>query len=174
MEFRVRENDSVLEGGIDDAVKVNPARVSIIGNTARSTWVAEWQNDCNGLCNLPEYYFNTRIVGQFATIRSSRTMLEVVKVEPLSIIGLPNVGAITQNRAVITWVTNKNSSSRASYGKTRFYGITSAETDINPGVTLHTVVLNNLRACTVYHYSVSSRIGTQEVVSSDRTFTTSC
>ncbi len=54
MNFEVWEQDT---GNADDLANINPAQVTITTNTVSTTWTAEWQNDCLGACNPPEYYF---------------------------------------------------------------------------------------------------------------------
>ncbi len=52
--FDVREADV---GGYDSVV-TNPVSAAFnASNTATSSWIAEWQEDCLGACNPPEYYF---------------------------------------------------------------------------------------------------------------------
>ena len=51
--FTVFEQD--VGGG--DYVSLNPQASTFANSIAASTWVAEWQDDCSGLCNPPEYYF---------------------------------------------------------------------------------------------------------------------
>ncbi|MBI2049307.1 hypothetical protein HYT32_00090, partial [Candidatus Roizmanbacteria bacterium] len=78
--FEVRENDSLLEGLVDEPVSINPQPATFNGATATTTWVSEWQNDCNGGCLPPEYYFNVSLTDNSAvTIRSSDPLLEVEK-----------------------------------------------------------------------------------------------
>jgi hypothetical protein len=78
--FKVRENDSLLEGGLDEDASTQPAAAVVSGSTATTTWIAEWQNDCNGLCNSPEYYFNATLAGG-NTVRSADPLLSVQKTE---------------------------------------------------------------------------------------------
>lgn len=77
VELQVWESDSLLEGGIDDKADIMPRTITISGNTATSSWIAEWQNDCRGLCNPPEYYFKAKITGGSKIIRSGPQMLIV-------------------------------------------------------------------------------------------------
>ena len=50
----------ILDGG-DDPASVNPASTTFSGGIATTTWTAERENDCGGLCNPPEYYFNASL-----------------------------------------------------------------------------------------------------------------
>lgn len=59
----VFEDDLLLgEDASDDAALVSPAAVTFSQTTANATWTAEWQNDCAGLCDPPEYYFTASVV----------------------------------------------------------------------------------------------------------------
>jgi hypothetical protein len=80
--FKVRENDSLLEGGLDEDAQTQPSAVTVAAGTTTitTTWIAEWQNDCNGLCNNPEYYFNASVTGG-NTLRSADPLLSVQKTE---------------------------------------------------------------------------------------------
>jgi len=85
----VRENDSAVEGLGDDNVSINPASVAFVETNATGSWTAEWQNDCSGLCNPPEYYFTAALVdNQSVFIRSASPLLEVQRVLPGSTIPL--------------------------------------------------------------------------------------
>ena len=85
-----------------------------------------------------------------------------------SVISIP-----TQNSAVITWSTDKNTSSKVEYGLTSTYGYSTAETDTSPRLTSHTVSIPSLVTCTTYHYRVRSKDAVpNEAVGTDNTFTT--
>ncbi|MBI2028788.1 MAG: hypothetical protein HYT07_04230, partial [Candidatus Levybacteria bacterium] len=104
--FAVREEDSIIEGIGDESVSVNPQQAVFVGNTASSTWVSEWQNDCNGGCLPPEYFFNATLLGDPSiTVRSSDPLLNVnkrpiqtlsrVEIQPASLttrVGSPPIG----------------------------------------------------------------------------------
>ena len=75
--FEVRENDSILEGGFDESANIQPANAIFSGGIAQTTWIAEFQNDCGGLCNPPEYFFNVKLLGTSTSIRSSYPLLNV-------------------------------------------------------------------------------------------------
>ena len=78
--FAVKENDSVAEGLGDDNVNVNPQSAAFLETNATAKWKAEFQNDCSGLCNPPEYYF-TAALGDNASVnvKSGGSLLEVIK-----------------------------------------------------------------------------------------------
>jgi hypothetical protein len=86
---------------------------------------------------------------------------------------ISNVGSssITATGAVISWTTDKATSSQVNYGTTTAYGgSTPLDSTL---VTGHTVTLNGLTPSTVYHYQVLSRDSSGNLaVSGDFTFTT--
>jgi hypothetical protein len=156
--FEVKENDSLLEGEIDDTVSSNPASVRIvgIGNTVEGTWVAEWQDDCFGLCNPPEYFFTaTLTAGDGVVVRSADPLLEVNKAENIVILGIPQVTA-TETDATITWSTNIAGSSKVEYGVSSLFIRPTPELDVTSRTTTHSISLSGLNACTLYRYSVAS------------------
>jgi len=56
--FKIFEDDSVdILPSADDPANVNPSSAVSAGNFVHTNWTAEWQNDCAGWCNPPEYYF---------------------------------------------------------------------------------------------------------------------
>ena len=78
--FKVREADSLLEGGFDEDAKVQPANATFAGSQALTSWTVEWQNDCAGFCNPPEYYFDATLLNaSVPTIRSSDPKLTVTQ-----------------------------------------------------------------------------------------------
>ncbi len=61
--FRVFEGDS--SNGDDDVnLAPSPDKAIFINGKAETVWVAEWQADCNGLCNPPEYFFEASLSEQ--------------------------------------------------------------------------------------------------------------
>jgi len=82
-----------------------------------------------------------------------------------------NVSNITNTSATITWNTDQNSDSQVNYGLSNNY---SLNTNIPTETTFHTVILNNLKANTLYHFqvqSISSSINLKSI-SADYTFVT--
>jgi hypothetical protein len=55
--FTVMEDDSANPLDTDDSAEFNPSSGTSLGNFTHTNWTAEWQNDCEGFCNPPEYYF---------------------------------------------------------------------------------------------------------------------
>jgi hypothetical protein len=86
---------------------------------------------------------------------------------------IANVAAssITSSGAVITWTTDKASSSQVNYGTTTAYGNSSP---VNATlVTSHSVTLSGLLASTLYHYQVQSADSAGTLGgTADSTFTT--
>ena len=79
-DFVVKEDDvSFGEDVGDDNVLINPSSVTFVTNTVNRSWVAEWQSDCGGFCNPPEYYFDATVVGE-STMRSG--LLTVTQAPP--------------------------------------------------------------------------------------------
>ncbi len=72
--FEVREDDGVLGY---DPVNTNPSNARFAGNTATSTWVSEYQPDCGGLCDPPEYYFRATLVENQNIFINSSNILTV-------------------------------------------------------------------------------------------------
>src|SRR3989344_4313337 len=79
--FEIKENDAIIEGGSDDQVITQPLATRFTVNNALTTqgsWLAEFQQDCAGLCNPPEYYFLASVEGG-NIIHSSDPLLSVNK-----------------------------------------------------------------------------------------------
>ena len=91
--------------------------------------------------------------------------------ETLPVISEISASNITETSAVITWVTDENSSSKIYYGKRTTYGIAVPICDTL--VLNHTVTLTDLELGTIYHYRVwSADASGNEAVSEDNTFAT--
>jgi hypothetical protein len=131
--FEVRENDSLLEGLLDEPVTTNPASASIVGATASSAWTSEWQEDgLLGVFNPPEYFFNASLTDNPSVkTRSSDPLLSVnkasiqvlsrVEIQPASLttsVGVPPTGM----SALAYDMNNKPIWSGVSYS----WGISSA------------------------------------------------
>lgn len=89
----------------------------------------------------------------------------------------PSISSVASNpsntSADITWTTDELSSSIVEYGLTNTYGTSTAETDISPRVTSHSITLSDLVSCTTYHYRVKSNDALSNLATdSDNTFTT--
>lgn len=73
------------------------------------------------------------------------------------VISAMSVGSISGGSATITWTTNNASSTRVSYGVYPNRTLTTLETDTNPLVISHSVVLTGLTAGKTYSFRVHSR-----------------
>ena len=79
----------------------------------------------------------------------------------------------TSSTAILTWLSDEQSSSRVMYGLTTRYGTWIDEADMSPRVTNHSVKLDGLTACTTYHYRVeSTNTEGYRTLSDDHMFTT--
>jgi hypothetical protein len=93
---------------------------------------------------------------------------------------IPAISAVSANenddKATISWSTDKDSSSQVEYGKTTTYGKETSEADTVTRVQNHSVSLTNLSSCTTYHYRVKSNDAySNQAVSADYDFkTTGC
>ncbi len=62
VDFNIKEDDLTYgEGVSDDPASIQPTSVVFTGDIATTKWIAEFQNDCLGFCNPPEYYFVTTL-----------------------------------------------------------------------------------------------------------------
>lgn len=88
---------------------------------------------------------------------------------------ISNVALATDSTAATTtWTTGEAGSSQVVYGPTDAYGASTTIMNTDPRVTEHSVPLNDLAACTTYHYAVvSTDLVGNTATSSDDTFTTS-
>ena len=91
----------------------------------------------------------------------------------------PSVTSITNNSAVVTWITDENGTGVVEYGTSTSYGFT--KTISVPLVANHSVTLTGLNSSTLYHFRASSTdaagngpdtSGSDNNPSSDYTFTT--
>ena len=70
--FEVWEDD---DSSFNDPANAIPSSASFISGRATSIWIAEWQNDCSGFCNPPEYYFKAILIQDNSTIDSKSNPL---------------------------------------------------------------------------------------------------
>lgn len=106
---------------------------------------------------------------------SDYTTVHIDTVPPV----ISNVAAASSasaGRETITWTTNEDASSMVSYGPTSSLGTSTTETDTITRVQGHSVTLSNLVACSVYHFTVTSKDEAGNVTTSnDQSFiTTGC
>jgi hypothetical protein len=78
--FEVRENDSLLEGGVDEDARTQPANATFNGTTASTTWTSEYAVDgLFGMFDPSEYFFNATIVGDTQVLRSTNPLVSVTQ-----------------------------------------------------------------------------------------------
>jgi len=174
LDFAVLEDDF----GSDTPATTNPATVSFAGNSAATTWSAEWEcdGDVGGICILgnPEYYFVAALSNDNAISFDSRTgtlgLLTVVSDTAAPV--LTNINSLPSfDSATITWDTDEPATTRVEYGLDSGYGSSTA-LDVALVVS-HSAVITGLQGNTTYHYRVISTdsIG-NEAASADHQFTT--
>ncbi len=83
----------------------------------------------------------------------------------------PSASAISENRAIITWTTDRDCNGIVDYGTTASYGSSKSHLGF---LTQHSVTLSELLPDTQYHFRISStdEEGVGPTVSGDMTFTT--
>lgn len=75
--------------------------------------------------------------------------------------------------ATIFWITDEDASSMVEYGPSSTYVTSTIETNTDPRVTEHEIIITGLEACVTYHYRVVSRDASgNEVLSNNNSFTT--
>ncbi|MFA7301447.1 MAG: right-handed parallel beta-helix repeat-containing protein [Candidatus Shapirobacteria bacterium] len=118
------------------------------------------------------WYFRVKSTN-LATMDSSFSNNGQVVID-LSTFGLTEITSTpTENGAYITWVTDRNSSSRVEYGLGESYPYSTTESDTTSRILDHSVTVTNLYSCSTYHYRVISRDVTgNEVVSGQYTLNT--
>lgn len=79
----------------------------------------------------------------------------------------------SSNSAQISFSTSELTSASINYGLTTNYSTSTPETDLSPLTLGHSISLNNLSACTTYHYNIKVRdVYLNEITNSDSVFTT--
>jgi uncharacterized repeat protein (TIGR01451 family) len=187
--FSVSFSGSVATVNLSTAVSSVGAPVWLRLQRAGNTWTAKWSTDGNtfttaatfttamnvarvgpwaGNCCAPSSPAFTAWVDHFFNAASPITPEDG---------GPPVISAVSanpgMNGAIITWTTNRATTSQVSYGTTTAYGTTIP---INTTmVTSHSVSLSSLICNTQYHYKVTSgNLGGADTGNSpDATFTTS-
>lgn len=101
---------------------------------------------------------------EFAAIRSDGSLLDQFTINRAVVINNVQASNITGNSALITWTTDKSSTSTVEYGTTTAYGSVAS----GASGTSHSVTLTGLTSNSLYHYRVKSNY----TYSGDYTFTT--
>jgi len=92
------------------------------------------------------------------------------ELSPIPVISDVYASSITDSSVVITWLTDRQSTSQVEYGTAKLYGSTSVIDQSQ--VTTHSITLYGLMPNTAYHCRVKSKGSNwNEAVSSDITFT---
>ncbi len=86
---------------------------------------------------------------------------------PPAISAIQSTYGTTLGKEVITWTTDEVASSQVSYGLTASLGETTPETNTSPRVKTHSVTLENLVPCSIYHFSVTSKDANGNSATSD-------
>ncbi len=163
--------------------------IARIGSTIyRKTWAvgdpepANWQEtytESNNLSSTSISLLSSDSVSDFDNVIVRPYVLneptialgsETVNNLVLSSIGSSN---LTSTGATVAWTSSNAASTKVSYGLTSSYGSTTAEGDLNPMVTSHSIDISGLSSCTTYHYQVYSKNAEGiEATSNDETFKT--
>lgn len=144
------------------------------GSTEQSAvFVSNHSITITGLNSSTTYYYrvgSTDRQGNGPTYSGNFTVTTSAPQPPVITSG-PTVESLTTTSATIVWQTNEPADSRVDYGLTSSYGDYTSNAAL---VTSHSLVISNLTADTLYHFSVSSTDADQNgpTTSSDQTFTT--
>ncbi|MEK6945598.1 MAG: LamG-like jellyroll fold domain-containing protein [Nanoarchaeota archaeon] len=111
-------------GGADDPTLISPLNAIFSSGVATTTWTAEWQSDCGGLCDPPEYSFvSTILTNASNTITSNDPKMIVNKlVSQNEIFIAPNIQNVTLGNSFIVQIKG-----RVSPGN----DLNAIQTDIN-------------------------------------------
>src|SRR3989338_4817080 len=163
--FTIYEDDT---SSGDDQVLINPQLVSFVNNRVEVTWIAEWQDDCGGLCNPPEYYFIVALRDNSNNRRQSATQLTVnrsLNQPPTAIINEPRI-----NSELISFETNYPTKAVIDYGLTSNYG--NRDSDDILFRSTHSILLRGLIKGETYHYRITVTDSNDRSLSTnDRIFT---
>jgi hypothetical protein len=164
MNFTVWEDDSsIFEfplGGADDPANINPVNAVFSGGTATTTWTSEWQNDCGGLCNPPEYYFVAyQVDNPSNTITSSKSQELVTNklYNANEIYVSPASQIVNQGNSFLVQVKGRAPVTASDvYGVQ--YNITYDPTILSVNSVSEGTMLNSDSAVTIFNYTLSSGV----------------
>ncbi|MBI5698548.1 MAG: putative metal-binding motif-containing protein, partial [Thaumarchaeota archaeon] len=150
--YTVWENDTSLR----DLAVIAPAASLISSNMATAIWTAEWQSDCLGLCNPPEYYFVASLVSNPSISIFSNQMV----VTPTDVIapsrssGLPSGTLVAgSTQTTISLSTNENAVCRYyTAADTTYHSMPSNFS--TTGGTTHSRIVTGLQDGQNYRYYV--------------------
>lgn len=125
----------------------------------------------------PATVYNYRIQSADSESNTATTTNATFTTESLPDTTAPGISGISvspeNNSATIFWTTDELASSLVLYGPSSTYTASTTEINTSTRVTEHEVVIENLRPCVTYHYSVVSRdVSDNSVESNDNSFTT--
>lgn len=137
---------------------------SVIANTDSTLNVAYGSGDGIHLNNAGHQKLYNRVA-------DSTILGDICKEAPV----ISDITSRTVVSQTIKWRTDKPASSRIEYGTSTSYGQMTPESNTNPRVTAHEVIIPDLALCTTYHYRIRSIDGSGiDQLSSNATFTTPC
>ena len=153
--FSVKEDDlsfGLFGDSLDDSVSIQPQSAVFANGVASSSWIAEWQEDCGGLCNPPEYYFTASI----GTTNIRSNFLNVIlqdTLPPARSNGLPS-GELGRGTTSVTLSLQTGESATCKYSKNQnavYNGMTQFA--VTSG-TAHSSSVTDLEAGNTYNYYV--------------------
>ncbi|HIG97518.1 MAG TPA: hypothetical protein HA230_04195 [Candidatus Aenigmarchaeota archaeon] len=103
------------------------------------------------------YTFYVRCQDAIGNAMTASETISFTKSTTAPVISSVANSTVTAYSAIINWTTDTSSSSIVEYGTNTSSMISSAEYDIVPRVTSHSVALNNLEKGTLYYYRVVSK-----------------
>ncbi len=118
------------------------------------------------------FTFTVGIQDSSSPVKSATKQLSIKVVAPAASVIISNITAsnITNTSVVITWTTDKPSTSQVAYGTTTAYG--SSSSLVTSQVTSHSVTVTGLSPGTTYNYETISAITGFTAISSNNTFKT--
>ncbi|UCH88337.1 MAG: S8 family serine peptidase [Thermoplasmata archaeon] len=133
-----------------------------------SEWMLRW--DTTGVSD-GDHRISVRSGDDYKLLSSIESIKVVIDNTPPDIIAGPEVYAITDTEATISWETDEPSSGMVEYGRDLRYGYQVSDESL---VNQHIITLTGLSSKTTYHFRVSSadEVGNEPVTSQDNMFET--
>lgn len=116
-----------------------------------------WNPDFSGTLAIDSLMATNHdiFIGSWANVISDNKLVSgLIHFSDLTVSNLSVTPGSTS--AIISWTTNNAASSRVDFGLTTSTDNYTSETNTTPRVTSHSVVLDNLKSCTMYYYRVRS------------------
>ena len=127
---------------------INNTNFSFVGSSTSTTYI-----DAN--LSQQTYYYKVRACDSTNNCGADSSTVEMLPTgkftTPALLTGEPTVSDITTKKAVITWVTDRESDSKVAIGTTSGQ-YSSSEIGNSTQTNLHTIQLDNLSAGTTYYY----------------------